>query len=130
MPRDSATPEEFVSDPSGNHQLITRWTPSGDGFNFDSLLWRSRSGDTWEETLVVSREDFETGTDRRRWISGVHSFDPARGTAILRIAEGDAPRGAGHVHYTYSWREWDLRANCEHKFIRVCSSPHEDFEPH
>ena len=130
MSRDCAAPEEIVSDDSGDHQLVTRWVPSGDGFNFDSLLWRTRRGDTWEKTLVVTRQDFEAGTQRRRWVSGVHSFEPARGTAILRVAEGDAPRGSTHVHHIYSWREWDLRAKRENRFIRFCESPHESFEPH
>jgi hypothetical protein len=130
MPDASATPEEIVSDDTGDHQLVIRWTPSGDGFNFDSLVWRSRSGDAWQQILVITRQEFESGGDRRRWVSGVHSFDPAQETAILRVAEGDAPRAAQRVHYTYSWREWDLRKNREHRFIRVCGSPHEGFEPH
>jgi hypothetical protein len=130
MLHDNATPEEVVSDSSGDHQLITRWAPSGDGFNFDSLAWRTRHGESWEQTLEITHEDFEAGSDRRRWVSAIHSFDPALGTAILRVAEGDTPRSAEHVHYSYSWREWDLRRNREQRFIRVCDTPHESFEPH
>jgi hypothetical protein len=128
MARNSPTPGETITDDTGNHQLITRWARLGDGFNFDALVWRSRENDAWEERVVITREAFEAGTDRRRWVSSLHSFDPTCGTAIIKVAEGDLPRGADRVHYTYSWREWDLAHNREFRFIRTCESPHESFD--
>jgi hypothetical protein len=119
MARNTPSPNEAIADSSGEHQLLVRWAPFGGGFNFDSLVWQHRSGELWTQRLVITREQFEEGGRDRRWISTVHSFDPVRGTAIIRVAEGDSARGEDHVHYTYSWREWDLVQNREIRFIRT-----------
>jgi hypothetical protein len=121
------TPDETISDVSGCHQLSTRWVPQGEGHNFDALVWRTREGDSWSERHVITRQDFEAGSDRRRWISGLHSFDPLSGHAIIRVAEGDAPRDAPHVHYVYSWREWSVVENRQLGYICTCETPFEDF---
>jgi hypothetical protein len=128
MARNSPTPGETISDASGNHQLISRWVPFGQGFNFHSIIWRTRDGNSWGEKLVITQEEFEQSTDRRRWISSLHSFDPTRGTAIIKVAEGDAPRDSERVHFNYSWREWDLAHNRELRYIRPCGNPHELFD--
>ena len=128
MARSSPTPGEIITDKTGDHELMTRWVPFGDGFDFDSLVWRTRDCDHWREKLVITRAQFERDTDRHRWISSIHSFDPTRGMAIIKVAEGDAPRGSDRVRYIYSWREWDLAQNREFRFIRPCVSPPEKFD--
>ena len=117
------TPGDTIRDVSGRHELSTRWVPQGEGYDFDALVWRTRENDSWVERHVISRQDFETGSDRRRWISGLHSFDPLSGHAIMRVAEGDAPRDAPHVHYVYSWREWSVAENRELRYICTCETP-------
>jgi hypothetical protein len=121
------TPDETISDLSGRHQLSTRWVAEGEGHNFDALVWRTREGDSWVERCVIRRQDFEVGSDRRRWISGLGSFDPLSGHAIIRVAEGDAPRGSRHVHYIYSWREWSVVENRQVRYICTCETPFDDF---
>ncbi len=128
MPRDTPAPDEKITDGTGDHQLFVRWAPFGEGFNFDSLVWQHRIDSAWVDRSVITREQFEEGSHHRRWISTVHSFDPTQGTAIVRVAEGNAPRDTERVHYTYSWREWDLLHNCEIRFIRICSTPHDKFD--
>ena len=118
-----------VSDEDGKQHLQLLYIEQeGGGWNFHSLVWQRRDGDTWQERVVITRDAFESGTDRRRWVSQIQSFDSDTGRAIVRVAEGDQPKGARKVHYAYSWREWDIAANRELRFIKVCTGPFEPFE--
>jgi hypothetical protein len=97
------------------------------GFDFDSLVWESKDGDTWRERAVITQQQFEAGTDRRRWVSELHSFDPSTGNAIIKVGEGDAPKDSIRVRSVYSWREWSLRTKGEVRFIRICKDPFEKY---
>jgi hypothetical protein len=116
-----------ISDASGQHRLMLRYVPSRGGYDFDALIWRTQAAGGWKERLIISRDDFERGSERRRWVSEIHSFDPATGNAILKIAEGDVPESTGTTHYAYSWREWNLLTNREVRLIRVCPDPFEKY---
>jgi len=72
---------------------------------------------------VITRQDFQRGSDRRRWIAGIHSFDPVSGHAIIKVAEGNVAFGESDVTYMYSWREWDLLRNQEVRRLRACDAP-------
>lgn len=99
----------------------------GTGYDFDSLVWESKDGDAWREQAVITHQQFETGTDRRRWVSELHSFDPSTGNAIIKVGEGDAPKDSIRVRSVYSWREWSVRTNGEVRFIRICKDPFEKY---
>jgi hypothetical protein len=88
-----------------------------DGFDFDSIIWEKRSGVRWVEHLRITEAQFQAGTDRRRWLADLDSFDAQSGSVIARIAEGDAPEGSGTIHYKYSWRRWDLNSNTESLYL-------------
>jgi hypothetical protein len=76
---------------------------------------------------VITQTDFQTNSNRRRWISALHSFDPSTGRAVIKVSE-DVPLEKSFSRCVYSWREWDLLANREVRLFRVCHSPFEDFE--
>lgn len=133
MRRNKDNLEEFarVFDETGNHRLRLRFSdvsiPDVDrkwrAFDFHSLLWESKSDSKWEPRATITRSDFQTGSDLRRWISEVHSFSSDTGRAIIKVGEEGLPDPSGRIHVAYSWREWDLLANKEVRMIEVCESP-------
>jgi hypothetical protein len=125
-----ASPTQTIR--SGKHRLTMKYAPSGPvtgggGFDFESLIWENEDGDFWRERKVITQQQFEMGTDKRRWVNQLHSFNPKTGNAIIKVAEGDAPKNSGTVNYVYSWREWNLLTNAEVRLIRVCSNPFEEY---
>jgi len=54
-------------------------------------------------------------------------LDATKGTAIIKIAEGDVPEGSPSIRYVYSWREWSLLTNGEIRLIRTCADPFEKY---
>jgi len=94
-------------------------------YDFDSLVWRTNAGGQWWDRVVISQAAFQAGCPRTRWISEIHSFDAIKGTAIIKVAEGDVPEGSAAIHYIYSWREWSLLTNGEVRVLRICANPFE-----
>jgi len=121
------SPTVEITDASGQHRLMMRYVPSRGGHDFDALIWRTRESVGWKQRLIITRDDFESGSDHLRWVSEIHSFDPATGFAIIKVAEGDAPKMADTVNYVYSWREWSLLTNHEVRVIRICTDPFEKY---
>lgn len=113
-----------ITDESGRNRLILQYA-SGD---FHSLVWQSKTGQIWNGRIVITRQDFQRGWDKRRWISGIHSIDPLSGHAIIKVAEGNVAFAEGDVTYIYSWREWDLLQNREVRRLRACDDPFEKYE--
>lgn len=96
-------------------------------FDFDSLVWQTNGEGSWHDYIVISEAAFQGASPRTRWVSQIHSLDAAKGTAIIKVAEGDVPAGSPSIRYTYSWREWSLLTNCEVRVIRVCADPFEEY---
>lgn len=125
--------DDVVLDDSGNHKLVVErirsQSPGGQGYGIDwtALVWMVKQGGEWTEKRRITQDDFQSGSNRRRWIVEVDRFDPDAGTAIVKIAEGDAPFDAERVRYNYSWREWNLLTNGEIRVIRVCKDTLEKF---
>jgi hypothetical protein len=119
-----------IIDKDGKHrlQLLYLYTRRGKGWNFHSLVWQARHGRAWQERAVISRDAFESGTERHRWISELHSFDSDIGRAVIKVAEGDQPKKSREIHYVYSWREWDIATNNEVRLLKVCTDPFEAFQ--
>jgi hypothetical protein len=121
-------PTREISDASGQHRLMMRYVAVDRGYDFDALIWRTRDAGNWKQRLIITQDDFERGSERQRWVSDIHSFDPVSGHAIIKVAEGDAPKTATTtVHYGYSWREWSLLTNGEVRLIRTCADPFEKY---
>jgi len=114
---------------SGQHRL----TLQNEGGYFRALIWSSEHGRDWEWRAVVTQAEFQHGSDKRRWVSSLHSLDAATGHAIIQIGENEVPFGEGIagevVRCVYSWREWDLLSNREVRLLRVCEDPHEKYDP-
>ncbi len=96
-------------------------------FDFDSLVWRTNAGGSWHDRVVISQAAFQAGSPRRRWVSQIHSLDATKGTAIIKVAEGDVPEGSPSIRFIYSWREWSLLTNGEVRLIRTCADPFEKY---
>ncbi len=120
-------PTTEITDASGQHRLMMRYVPAGKGYNFDALIWRAQESGVWKQRVIITQGDFESGSNRHRWVSEIHSFDPTTGTVILKVAEGDAPKSASNINYIYSWREWSVLTNSEIRLIRICSDPFEKY---
>lgn len=126
--------QEVVTDSSGTNQLalMAREVSSAAGDNaarrtldFGSLVWRTNSGGEWRDHITITATAFQSGSPHRRWVSQLHTIDATKGTAIIKVAEGDVPDGALPVNYIYSWREWNLQNNKEVRLIRTCANPFE-----
>jgi hypothetical protein len=129
--------QEDVKDVTGNNRLMRIDKKSGSffdmlrgvqSFNFDSLVWQTNAGGQWYDHAVISQRDFQGSSPRLRWVSQIHSLDATKGTAIIKVAEGNVPEGSPSILYTYSWREWSMLTNGEVRLIRNCATPFEDFE--
>jgi hypothetical protein len=112
--------------PDRRDRLRLRFAASGTGWNFDSLVWERRQSIRWRAHLTLTQAEIELPNKHNRWVSEMHSFDPLRGEAILKIAEGNAPYDAERVKINYSWRRWDLVRNREIERLQECANP---FEP-
>ena len=113
----------LVYAPSGQDRLRLMYEPRDSGSNFRRLEWQRQQGQEWTNRLVISREQFQGGYERRRWVSDLYSLDPQRGWAALQIAEGDTLIGAFATSFCYSWRTWDLVNNCEIGKLKDCENP-------
>jgi hypothetical protein len=115
--------QKQMPDGTGRHRLLlkiveTSRSPDSVSFDFHSLVWESKDGDTWSEKSVITRADFEMGTERRRRITDLHSFDAAKGIAVVKVFEEEAREADGPMQYEVSWREWDLVNNRQVQFWR------------
>ena len=97
------------------------------GYDFHSLVWRTRRQTGWVKRAEITKDDFQQGTDHRRWIDDTHCVDAKTGYAILKVVEGDVPISASKVHYVRTWREWDMQHNREVRTIRTCKEPNEPY---
>jgi len=93
---------------------------------FRALVWSSEVGREWRLRAVITHADFKAGSDHERWISGLHSFDPATGLAIIKVGQ-TIPLHKTFSKCDYSWREWDLSNNRELRLLRMCEDPSEEY---
>ena len=99
------------------------------GYDFDHLSWEHLGGASWTSVLTISREAFQSGFERGRWLSDIYSFDSISGHAILLVAETSQPLSHASSRVIYSWRRWDLRANAELALLQVCDGPFQPYAP-
>jgi hypothetical protein len=120
-----------IIDKSGTNRLALNYVPVGDkSWAFHSLAWRIKAGGTWTNRLVITKSEFEGGSQRNRWVSDIQSLDPSTGNAVIKVAEIGLPQTNGNSIWTpcvYSWREWNLTTNGEIRVLRVCKEPFEPF---
>ena len=113
----------IVTDKSGKHRLILNYSK----YDFHSLVWQKQIFLFWINHRTITRSDFQEGTNYRRWINDIHSFDPKTGLAILKVAESDTTNYAMACHIEYSWRLWDLNNNKQISILKICESPFDPF---
>lgn len=112
------------------------------GLNFHSLVWERRSGGTWRRHRSVSPH--RVNAKSYLWVSDVHSFDPDKGSAIIKVARETgyanlsaalragiekqlAGRAVEHHAVEYCWVEWDLRQNRDVRLLQTCTLPTEPY---
>jgi len=110
---------------NGLDRLCLIYARRGEGWDFHSLRWEERKDQDWQPRIVITEEEFQGAHERTRWVSELFSFDPQRGWAVFKVAEGDKPPSAFAISYYYSWRTWDLVNNREIGKLKDCESPHD-----
>jgi ribosomal protein S18 acetylase RimI-like enzyme len=105
----------------GNDRLTLQY----DKGNFRALVWSSEQQGNWECRAIITQADFQRTGQRSRWISGLHSFDPANGRAVIKVGE-EVPIGRDCKWAAYSWREWELVGNCEVRWLGIGETPSQD----
>lgn len=122
----------FITDTRSGHQLALRKVRQGGGYHFDSLIWRKhpevgeRSLEASIVVATITRSAFQAGSERKRWVSDIHSFDASTGRAIIQVAEADVPMNhppEQEVNIQYSWREWNIRENRAVRYLATCKLP-------
>ena len=98
----------------------------GFGLDFHALHLQSSALEGWQNDLTISQDEFLAGSDCRRWIAKLHSFDPQNQTAILQTGTDGSPTGIGVVKYC--WCEWDLDRNCLIRNIKTCDNPFDSLD--
>jgi hypothetical protein len=117
---------EKIYGPGRRERLRLHFSSRGIGWDFHSLSWERRKWLWWQPHITITRADFVGPNKYQRWVSQLHSFDPTRGEAILKVAEADAPEDAPRGKINYSWRKWDLVGNREIARLQECANP---FDP-
>ena len=98
----------------------------GFGLDFYAVHLQSSAREGWQNDLTISQDDFLAGSDCRRWIAQLHSFDPRNQTAIIQTGTDGSPTGIGVVKYC--WCEWDLVRNCLIRHIKTCDNPFDSLD--
>lgn len=81
----------------------------------------------WKTLTVVTREDFETNFEGKRWVIDAFSLNITNNSAILKVAEMGHAQPYKNTPVVYSWQEWDLRMKQSTRVIRICRTPLESF---
>ena len=113
------------------YECVRPWLlRNGEDHEFHSLVWRVRAGTSWMDKVVITREAFQAGTPRERWVSDIQGLDTRAGVAVIKVAEDSLPIGNGNmitINTVYSWREWKLLTNGEVRTVCVCKEPFEKY---
>jgi hypothetical protein len=129
--------QKEVFDVTGTNKLVLVYViankellGSGVGYNFYSLVWKSKEGTNWADQYFISHVAFQGISTRRRWVNDIEWLDVTNGTAIIKVGEESPPltKGASTtINVVYSWREWSILTNGEVRTLRVCKDPFEKY---
>ncbi len=90
------------------------------GFEFHELIWEKLDDNNWIRFKTINSTHLRTKNSERKWLLEIHSFDPVKGTAIVRVGEGDNTP-------IYSWYLLDIKNRCLVKKLQECTIA---FEPY
>ncbi len=111
------------SDESEKDRLFIYIVGDGDddvGFEFHELIWEKLDDNNWIRFKTINSTHLRTKNSERKWLLEIHSFDPVKGTAIVRVGEGDNTP-------IYSWYLLDIKNRCLVKKLQECTIA---FEPY
>jgi len=129
MPEPSA--HDSIEAPDGQNRLvllyvpIEGWAPDS-AADFHSLRWEVKSSEGWETKIELGYPELETVLGDRAVVTRLHSFDPAAGRAIVQFSTNGPTDSHGCEWCLFTWRDWDLLMNREHRFIEISE---DIFEP-
>lgn len=128
--------KQVVSDALGSNRLVLidrRVSSVSDvvhghqSYNFHSLVLQTNAGGKWTNRVVITKAAFQGSSARARWVSEIQGLDSTNGTAIIKVAEEEAPTASPMIRIIYSWREWSLLTNREVRLVRICADPFEKY---
>ncbi len=99
-------------------EIYARSAPQAQGYNFHSLVWDVRVGNSWERKALISMSDF-AGEGVERFVNQLHSLNASSSTAVVSLAETDGWK------VNYSWVEICLMMPGRWQMLRRCQQPFE-----
>jgi len=113
------------SDPS--NRLVLFYIPvlDGAGWDFHELVWFRLGSGAWQSVVIITAEQFQRGSNLRRWVSKLHSFNSDSGSAVVQVGEVDSPDPRNHG-VLYTWRSLHL-PTLELRTLQHCSDPFDSY---
>src|SRR5204862_2866585 len=81
-----------VTDQTGTNRLMLIYVPVGpprlpveQAYDFHSLVWKIKNARNWSDHRVITKEQFQVGNSRDRWVSEIYGLDAANGNAIIKV---------------------------------------------
>ena len=119
-------PHETIEAPDGENRLVLLYVsmgvpgwPPDSAADFHSLRWEVKSADDWETKTELGYPELEKVLGEQALVSRLHSFDPHTGRAVVQFSTNGPKDSLGGEWCLYTWRDWDLLNNREHRFIEI-----------
>ena len=118
-----------VSGSDADNRLSLRYIEVADrrGSEFLELVWLRNTNGCWERVALITAARFQQGSNCRRFVIELHSFDSDQATAILKVGEADTPGESRGYNIQYSWRAFSLSGTDHLAVLQHCSHPFEHY---
>jgi len=124
MPEPNA--HETIEAPDGENRLVLLYVsmdvpgwPPDSAADFHSLRWEVKSSSDWQTKIELGYPELERVLGDQALVSRLHSFDPDLGRAIVQFRTTGPKDSFAGEWCLYTWRDWDLLNNREHRFIEI-----------
>jgi hypothetical protein len=124
MPKPNA--HETIEAPDGENRLVLLYVsmdvpgwPPDSAADFHSLRWEVKSAAGWETKIELGYPELDKVLGDQALISRLHSFSPETGRAVVLFSTTGPKDSFGGEWCLYTWRDWDLLNNREHRFIEI-----------
>jgi hypothetical protein len=116
--------KQSIEVPYGRNRLVLLqvplegWPPDS-AFDFHSIRWEVKTGVGWETKIELGYPELEKVLGDQASVSRLHSFNSESGRAVIQFSTKGPTDSYGSEWCLYTWREWDLLKNREHRFIEI-----------
>lgn len=115
-----------LTDPSRRERVRLCYVRFGSGSDFHSIVWEHSDGVSWKRRARTLPRDLARA--EIAFVSSIHSFDPAEGTAVIHAAAmRPSVEEPGRTDAVFSWRSWDLLNNRQIAILQECAVPWERY---